>query len=157
MERFFHWPETHCGKQDSTWSGWSRKAHAVHSHDLPQSVEITVCTRAWRVTEIFHVHIAAARLFCASEMGREWLWPEAPECCYHRNHKQYEATSKGKNSKKYVFPQFLVCIPGFSWNFWVISAYTTFANNEKYLSSYVTFLKGRKPLRVHWELGCQMF
>lgn len=38
-----------------------------------------------------------------------------------------------------------------------ISAYTTLADIEKNLSSYAAFLIGRKPLGVHWELGCQMF
>lgn len=99
--RFFRCPEIRCGKQDSAPSGWSRKAHAVHSHDLPQPVEITVCTRAWRVTQIFHVHTAAAQLLCASAMVKECLWPE---CCCHRSHKHCGAKSEGEKKIKRHFP-----------------------------------------------------
>lgn len=123
MGRFFCCPETCCGEQDWAPSGWSRKAQAVHSHDLPQPVEITVCTRAWRVTERFHVHTAAAaaQLSCASEMGKECLWPEAPECCYHR-----------KNLKRYVS----IVFSSQSWfqmKLLGISACTTFADIGKHL------------------------
>lgn len=44
MERFFHLPETCCGKQDSTWNGLKQKCSAF-PYDLPQPMEITVCTR----------------------------------------------------------------------------------------------------------------
>lgn len=61
-----------------------------------------------------------------------------------------------KNLKD-IFLLFLVHMNWFQMKFLGISACTTFADIEKYLSSHDTFLIGRKPLGVHWELGCQMF
>lgn len=64
---------------------------------------------------------------------------------------------RGEKFKKRHFSTVFSSYSWFQLKLLGISAYTTFADIEKYLSSYVTFLIGRKPLGVHWELGCQMF
>lgn len=134
-----------------------QKSTCSHSHDLPQPVEITVCTRAWRVTEIFRVHIAAAGLFCASEMGKGMPMTWGTWVLLSQKSPTIWSYIRGEKFKKRHFSTVFSSYSWFQLKLPGISAYTTLADIEKNLSSYVTFLIGRKPLGVHWELGCQMF
>lgn len=85
----FHWPETGCGEEDSSLSGTSRKAHAVHSH--------MTCCSLWKSLCVPEREGGVKWFLSASPLlgfNTHKKWTAMPDQRHQQRHKCYQVTSK---------------------------------------------------------------
>ena len=118
MERFFHWAETCCGKQNSTLNGSSRKAHAARSHMTCHSLWKSLCVPEH---EDWVKHLMPALWLLSFSILQKWVSNASdlrhPACCYQNVTNTTKLHPRGKTEN--FFPQFEVYTPSFRLNFWV--------------------------------------